>query len=334
MFLIKNRITPKPAVLVALLGVLLVAAPLLLRGTGFLINKVISYEYGGYQDFVSRGLDAGEVALRSGQYRPDLPAIVDKQSRLDRLEADGWLRIGHAPDSLPWAFRNEVGNTVGYDMEILHHLARDLGVGIEIVRLQAAEIGHALDSGQIDMYASGMMIDAGLLREFSVSRPYANVTLGLLVEDHRRQEFESTQKLKRSATLSLAVLQSPLLVRALGSSLPNMQFTLVDSPRNFLRGQLEGVDALVMSAEAASAWTLVYPQFSAVIPSPGRTTVPLVFGLPMADQDLERYVNNWIQAAQSLGVMDAAYEHWILGRDTSARQPRWSIIRDVLHWVD
>jgi hypothetical protein len=26
------------------------------------------------------------------------------------------------------------------------------------------------------------------------------------------------------------------------------------------------------------------------------------------------------------------YDHWILGR--SARQPRWSIARNVLHWMD
>lgn len=94
------------------------------------------------------------------------------------------------------------------------------------------------------------------------------------------------------------------------------------------------MDALVMSAEAASAWTLVYPQYSAVIPSPAKTTIPIVFALPGSDEAFERYVNIWIQTSKSLGVMDLAYEHWILGRDTVARQPRWSVIRDVLHWVD
>jgi hypothetical protein len=28
------------------------------------------------------------------------------------------------------------------------------------------------------------------------------------------------------------------------------------------------------------------------------------------------------------------YDHWILGKTANQRQPRWSIIRNVLHWVD
>jgi len=29
-----------------------------------------------------------------------------------------------------------------------------------------------------------------------------------------------------------------------------------------------------------------------------------------------------------------AYEYWILGLDVNQREPRWSAVRDVLHWVD
>ena len=34
------------------------------------------------------------------------------------------------------------------------------------------------------------------------------------------------------------------------------------------------------------------------------------------------------------GTIDAAYKHWILGQDAAPRQPRWSIVRDVLHWME
>jgi hypothetical protein len=45
-------------------------------------------------------------------------------------------------------------------------------------------------------------------------------------------------------------------------------------------------------------------------------------------------VDTWIEISMPLGVMEQAYQHWILGREAAAHQPRWSIIRDVLHWVD
>ncbi len=56
--------------------------------------------------------------------------------------------------------------------------------------------------------------------------------------------------------------------QTLGMTLPGLDFSSVDSPRGFLRGELKDVDALVMSAEAASAWTLVYPEFAAIVPAP------------------------------------------------------------------
>ena len=46
------------------------------------------------------------------------------------------------------------------------------------------------------------------------------------------------------------------------------------------------------------------------------------------------YVNDWLQLAESTGQLDEAYQRWILGRETTAREPRWSVIRDVLGWVD
>jgi hypothetical protein len=32
--------------------------------------------------------------------------------------------------------------------------------------------------------------------------------------------------------------------------------------------------------------------------------------------------------------IDELFDHWILGRGAEYDQPRWSIIRDMLGWVD
>ena len=34
------------------------------------------------------------------------------------------------------------------------------------------------------------------------------------------------------------------------------------------------------------------------------------------------------------GNVDELYQHWILGGGAQPRQPRWSLIRDVLGWVN
>ncbi len=33
------------------------------------------------------------------------------------------------------------------------------------------------------------------------------------------------------------------------------------------------------------------------------------------------------------GSLKAKYDYWVLGKNTESRAPRWSVVRDVLHWV-
>ena len=44
------------------------------------------------------------------------------------------LRVGYLPDSLPFAFVNERGDLVGFDVELAHRLARELGVTARLCR--------------------------------------------------------------------------------------------------------------------------------------------------------------------------------------------------------
>jgi ABC-type amino acid transport substrate-binding protein len=94
------------------------------------------------------------------------------------------------------------------------------------------------------------------------------------------------------------------------------------------------VDAVLFPAERGSAWTLMYPAYSVVVPEPGIVKVPLAYPIARRDQAFAAFVNTWIDLKKKDGTMDAVYRYWILGQNPSARVPRWSIIRDVLHWVE
>ena len=94
------------------------------------------------------------------------------------------------------------------------------------------------------------------------------------------------------------------------------------------------VDAVALPAERGSAWTLMYPEYSVVVPGPDPIRVPLAFPIGKRDERFARFVNTWIGLKRKDGTLDAAYKHWILGQDAGPRPPRWSIIRNVLHWIE
>jgi hypothetical protein len=62
--------------------------------------------------------------------------------------------------------------------------------------------------------------------------------------------------------------------------------------------------------------------------------VPLAYAIARHDQVFASFVNTWIDLKRKDGTIDRLYRYWILGQNAAAARPRWSIIRDVLHWVD
>jgi len=108
----------------------------------------------------------------------------------------------------------------------------------------------------------------------------------------------------------------------------------IESPRPFLRGLRPDLDAVLFGALSGSAWTLVYPSYAVAVPMPHVIRFPLGFILPDQDGDWRQFLDRWVEVQRSTGVVDRLYAHWILGEGAEITQPRWSIVRDVLHWTD
>jgi ABC-type amino acid transport substrate-binding protein len=52
------------------------------------------------------------------------------------------------------------------------------------------------------------------------------------------------------------------------------------------------------------------------------------------EPDWERTVNLWLELQRADGTIDRLYDYWILGKEPEGNNPRWSVMRDVLGWVD
>ena len=93
-------------------------------------------------------------------------------------------------------------------------------------------------------------------------------------------------------------------------------------------------DAVVLPAERGSVLSLLYPKYTVVVPEPGIVKIPLAYPVARRDHEFAAFLNTWIELKRRDGTIDALYGHWILGKQAVKRQPRWSIMRNVLHWVD
>ena len=71
-----------------------------------------------------------------------------------------------------------------------------------------------------------------------------------------------------------------------------------------------------------------------VVPQPRPVRVPMAFAVRSGDRALVEFLNEWLVLQRSYNTVERAYEYWVLGRGATARRPRWSVLRDVLGWVD
>ena len=88
---------------------------------------------------------------------------------------------------------------------------------------------------------------------------------------------------------------------------------------------------MAFPAERGSAWTLLYPQYSVVVPDGALVKVPLAYPIGRSDEAFATFLNTWIELKRKDGTLDSLYKYWVLGQNAAPRQPRWSIGRDVLH---
>jgi len=265
---------------------------------------------------------------------PEPPAHDLQKSRLDEIRERGFIRVGYLKDKLPHAFRNTKGELVGFDIEMAHTLARDLGVSLEFVLLDRETMVDQLNDGYCDIIMSGVAVTVQRIQEMAFTKPYMNETLAFIVRDFRRDDFRNEKKLKTLDHLTIGVPDVPYYISKIQEYLPKAKIKVLGSPREFFKDADMSMDALVYTAESGSAWTLLYPEFSVVLPSSDLLIVPLAFPVVRDDRRLVDFLNAWIDLKQKDGTIDRLYAYWILGKGAETYEPRWSVIRNVLKWMD
>ena len=253
---------------------------------------------------------------------------------LESIRTRGVLRVGYLSDALPFAFFNAAGDLVGFDVELAHRLAKELAVGLEFRPLERANVAERLSTGYCDLVMAGVVVTTLRAETTLYSSSYLDETLAFVVPDHARANFASWKSIRAIPTLTVAVPDVPYYRDMIRTRLPEAHIRDVRDVDAWFAAWDPEVAAIAMPAERGSAWTLMYPRYSVVVPEPGIVKIPLAFPLARHDEAFASFMNTWIDLKRKDGTIQAAYDYWVLGRESSPPRPRWSILRNVLKWID
>jgi Na+/H+-dicarboxylate symporter/ABC-type amino acid transport substrate-binding protein len=314
-------------------AVTVVLTTVVLGGTRVLLQAALNRPYDKDVELTGMGFrrERGAAIVVSGAHpAPPLPAVTT--SVLDRLRQRGTIRIGFFEDSLPYAFVNRRGELVGFDVEMALQLARDLGVTAEFAAIDRSVLETGLEASACDLVMSGVAVTADRSLQLRFSSSYLDETVAFLVPDDRLAAFSEWSSVRAMKHLRIGVIRAPYFLQKISDELSNVEVVAIDRIDDLFAPQLAPLDAVVVTAERGSAFTLLHPQYSVAVPKPRPFKVPLAYIVAGGDAPMLAMLNTWIELKRKDGTIDELFAHWILGRDSSPKRPRWSVIDDVLHW--
>ena len=324
---------PWPLLRVAVITVFLVGGSLIGVRAFYTHVVVVSYT----KDQFLRGLHNLRTSQPATVYRapPSLPPGAEPSGprSVAAIRESGVLRACYGAGNYPLSFFNSKGELVGFDIEMAHRFAARLDVSIQFV---PAHTQQDLATGYCDVLFNSLALDLDRVDRLAHTAPFNTITVAFLVPDRQRDDFATWNRVRAQGDIALAVSAFQTFPREVWSRVPNaetVQFqSFAEQEQHFESGG-QGAAAVVDSAEEGAAWTILFPLFSVVVPRPV-VQLPVVYAIAPDSPSLLRTINEWLMIEKATGGIDEIYDYWIRGDTERVRPPRWSVIRDVLGWVD
>jgi ABC-type amino acid transport substrate-binding protein len=214
-----------------------------------------------------------------------------------------------------------------------HQLARDFHWNIEFIPIDREKFLEELENGVYDIAMSGIALTPDRLEKVVFSTPHLDTTAALIVEDFRKDEFATIEKVRKMKKLKIAIPSgSRTFKEGINNIYPNAEVVMLEDPVDFYEKNFPNLDAMLATAEGGSAWTLLYPKFHAVVIKPETHKIPLAYPIAKGDRELESLISKWIYLEKDSPTFRKRYDYWIMGIGAEEKKPRWSVLRNVLGW--
>jgi Na+/H+-dicarboxylate symporter/ABC-type amino acid transport substrate-binding protein len=252
----------------------------------------------------------------------------------DQILTTKTIRVGYNASFAPFCFQNIDGNVVGYDVAFAYDLAYDLGCQLELVPLDYHHLIEELSGRYYDIAMSAVTINEPRLKALLFTEPYMTPRLVLVVKEKMKKHFANIDNVIENKKMKIAVLKGSSYEAAVKEIFPNKEVIYLAT-----YDQFESCDpnvALLWEEMEATAWTLCHRNFRILFYTPALGVDSLAYAIRSDSDRFLHYLNQWLKLKKSEGFTEKQYDLWIKGKTEIAApvEPRWSIIRNVLHWVD
>lgn len=212
----------------------------------------------------------------------------------------------------PFEFERD-GKVVGFDVDLIDLVAKDLGVTQDVVDtpFDGIQSGADLNSGKCDLAAAGMTITDVRKENFDFSDPYFDATQALVVK--KGSGFDSLDKLKGK---KLAVQNGTTGQEYATKNTQDVELVVFEDLGLLLNAVETGqVDAGINDNGVLYDWINKKPDFE--VSKEFDTGEEYGIGVRKGNDKLLQKINDVLKKAKDSGEYDTIYEKWFGKKPTS-----------------
>ncbi|MDE0944264.1 MAG: transporter substrate-binding domain-containing protein [Alphaproteobacteria bacterium] len=223
---------------------------------------------------------------------------------------------------VPWAMRDRNGDVIGFEVDVINKLAKDMGVKVELVPTAFDGIIPALLAKKFDVIITGMVVKPKRNLTVNFSKPYAYLTVGMAANKKMAEKAGlKTMEDWNSRSVTLTIKRGTAPGETAKNNFPKARVRQFDDDAQALQDVLNGnAHAFLTSEPKPTHYVLdnpgvLYHPFGRGPFDPSASA----FAVRKGDPDALNFFNNWIQYHELNGWLKATHDKWFKGRDWKSR---------------
>lgn len=325
-----SKISMKRIIFYSALTPVVLGVTLLL--TSLLLNSVVNTTY--VMDDVVTNMSAAEDVPEEVKITMASSSKAAAPRSLVTIQHEKELRIGYKPDQVPFSYFNVNKELVGFDVDMVKKLASELDVKLTFVPYKVDNLVKDLSNGRFDIAMSGIQMTTDAIQKLDYSIPVLELHYAAVVKDYNAKEMRSGDFIKNHKRLKFAAVGNFSIFPLLQKKYPTLEIDIIDSEMTYFKDNGKTWDGLITSLEAGKAWTILYPEYTTIYDRDSVRSYPAAYAVAKGNLSLHTFLNSWLTIQKSSDYVDSLYNYWILGQNAVPKKSRWSVIKDVFHWVE
>ena len=233
-------------------------------------------------------------------------SVSDSQSQartVEEIKESGKIVIGVFSDKKPFGYVDSNGDYQGYDVYFGNRIAKDLGVEVEYVPVEAASRVEYLVSNKVDIILANFTVTEERKEKVDFTLPYMKVALGVV-----SLESQLITDVEQLNGKTLIVSKGTTAETYFTENYPDVNLLKFDQYSEAYNALLDGRgDALSTDNTEVLAWALENEGFKVGIESLGNVDT-IAAAVQKGNQDLLDWVNHEIVELGKEDFFHAAYE--------------------------